>query len=77
MVNAKVSRDRLDWTFLQCSVCGSIGDNEGCFVVVDFEPCFTELLAQFMPSCHDLVGQCVRVVVAAIKADVINPSIEV
>ena len=69
MVNAKVSHDRLDWRiiwpqkFLQCPVCGSIGDNEGSFVVVDFEASFTELLAQFMPSCHDLGGLCVRVMV--------------
>ena len=82
MVNAQISHDRLDWgiirsqKFLQGPVGGSVCDNEGGFVVVDFEPSFSELLAQFVPSCHDLVGKCIRVVVAAIKTYVVYPSIE-
>ena len=82
MVNAQVPHDGLDGgivraqSFLQGLLGGSIGDDESCFLVVDFEADFTELCAEFMPCCHHVLGQCVCIVVAAVKSDVVHPSIE-
>ena len=71
MVNAQVSQ-----SFLQGLLGGSICDNEGCFLVVDFETSFTELFVEFMPCCHNILSQCVCIVVAAVKPNVVHPSIE-
>ena len=56
---------------------GSVGDYKGNFVVVDFEAGICQLKAQFMPGCHNAGGQCIWVVVIAIKTNVIDPSVEV
>ena len=83
VINAQIPHDRLDgWVvwpknFVQGSVSCLVGDDEGSFVVVDLESGRGQCLSQFLPCFHNAVGQHVRVVVLAIKSDVIDPAVEV
>ena len=62
--------------FAQLAVDVLVGDYEGCFVAVDNQPSFCQVVTQLVPSLDGALCQVLGVCVTAVKANVIDPSIQ-
>ena len=83
MINPKISHHGLDgwvvWSekLFQFFVDDPVRDNEGCLVTVHYQACCGEVGPEVLPCLDGALRQMDWICVVAIKANVVNPSIEV
>ena len=54
-----------------------VGDDEGCFVVVDHQACLCQVVSEVVPSLQGSLSKMLGIGVAAVKSNVIDPAIQV